>query len=154
MQSSPQFVHHTRHSYESGTLVLNQERLLLTSKIEEKKQFASRLKQAIDAKGLRNSPTEIANLFNGLYQGNPVTPHTTRNWLMGSSLPTHEKMVCLGNLLGTSPEQLRYGRSTEMTFVLDGHKPSAEDQQFFKQYLNLNTVQQRLIRELVSQIKA
>jgi hypothetical protein len=126
----------------------------LTSKIEEKKQFASRLKLAIDAKGLRNSPTEIANLFNGLYLGNPVTPHTTRNWLMGSSLPTHEKMVCLGNLLGTSPEQLRYGRSNEMTFVLDGHKPSAEDQQFFKQYLNLNTVQQRLIRELVFQIKA
>ncbi len=126
----------------------------MTSKIEEKKQFASRLKLAIDAKGLRNSPTEIANLFNGLYLGNPVTPHTTRNWLMGSSLPTHEKMVCLGNLLGTSPEQLRYGRSNEMTFVLDGHKPSAEDQQFFKQYLNLNTVQQRLIRELVFQIKA
>lgn len=133
--------------------MLNQEGLLLTSKLEEKKQFASRLKLAIDAKGFRNSPTEIANLFNAIYQGNPVTPHTTRNWLLGSSLPTHEKMVCLGNLLGTSPEQLRYGRSNEMTFVLDGHKPSAEDQQFFKQYLKLNTIQQRLIRELVFQIK-
>jgi hypothetical protein len=48
----------------------------LTSKIEEKRQFASRLKLAIDAKGFRNSPTELANLFNAIYQGNPVTPHT------------------------------------------------------------------------------
>lgn len=123
-------------------------------KLNERKQFALRLKLAIEAKGYRDSPTELANLFNAVYQGTPVTPHTARNWLLGSSLPTHEKMVCLGNLLGTSPEQLRYGRSTEMTFVLDGHKTSAEDQQFFKQYLKLNPIQQRLIRELVFQIKA
>ena len=124
----------------------------MTSKIEEKKQFASRLKLAIDAKGFRNSPTGIANQFNAIYQGNPVTPHTTRNWLLGNSLPTHEKMVCLGNLLGTSPEQLRYGRSTEKTFVLDGHIPSAEDQQCFKGYFQLSKSQQRLIRELVSEM--
>jgi hypothetical protein len=123
-------------------------------KLNERKQFALRLKLAIEAKGYRDSPTELANLFNAVYQGTPVTPHTARNWLLGSSLPTHEKMVCLGNLLGTSPEQLRYGRSTEMTVVLAGHKTSAEDQQFFKQYLKLNPIQQRLIRELVFQIKA
>jgi len=126
----------------------------LTNKIEERKNFALRLKQAIDAKGFRSSPTEIANLFNVVYEGKPVTAHTTRNWLLGNSLPTHEKMVCLGVLLDTSPEQLRYGRSTEKTFVLDGHNPSAEDQQFFKNYLRLKTVQQRLIRELIYQFKS
>ena len=124
----------------------------MTSKIEEKKQFASRLKQAIDAKGFRSSPTEIATLFNAMYEGNPVRPHTARNWLLGNSLPTHEKMVCLGNLLDTSPEQLRYGRSNEMTFVLDGHTPSAEDQQFFKRYLMLTKVQQRLIRDVTCEM--
>lgn len=131
---------------------MTRERLLVTSKIEEKRQFASRLKLAIDAKGFRNSPTQIANHFNDLYQGKPVTSHTARNWLMGSSFPTHEKMVCLGRLLGTSPEQLRYGRSNEMTFVLDGLKPSAEDQQFFKQYLKLNKVQKRLIRDVTCEM--
>ncbi len=68
------------------------------------------------------------------------------------SLPTHEKMVCLGNLLDTSPEQLRYGRSNEMTFVLDGYTPSAEDQQFFKRYLMLTKVQQRLIRDVTCEM--
>jgi hypothetical protein len=126
----------------------------VTIKIEEKKQFASRLTLALEAKGYRDSPTLLKNLFNESFQGDPITPHTARNWLLGSSLPTHEKMVCLGQMLNTSPEQLRFGRSSEKTFVLDGLEPSAEDQQFFKQYLKLNTVQQRLVRELVFQIKA
>ena len=48
----------------------------MDTKLSDKKQFALRLKLAIKAKGYRESPTELANLFNGVYQGNPVTPHT------------------------------------------------------------------------------
>ena len=92
-------------------------------------------------------------MFNAAFQGRAITPHTARNWILGNALPTHEKMVCLASLLRTSPEQLRFGRSSEKTLVIEGLEQTAEDQQFFKSYLQLNKSQQRLIRDLVDQIR-
>ena len=61
--------------------------------------------------------------------------------MLGKCMPTQEKLVCLANLLDTSPEQLRFGRSNEKTLVAkfgDGLEEVANvDQQFFKRYLAL-----------------
>jgi hypothetical protein len=120
--------------------------------MEERKYFATRLKQGMEAIGCKHSPTVLARLFNAAFQGRAITPHSARNWILGNSLPTHEKMVCLANLLRTTPEQLRFGRASEKTLVIEGLEQSAEDQQFFKNYLQLNKSQQRLIRDLVGEI--
>ena len=82
-------------------------------------QFASRLAEAIADKGFKQSPTVIGNLFNQQFQGKAITPHTARNWLLGKAMPTQEKLVCLAKLLDTSPEQLRFGRSSEKTLMAD-----------------------------------
>jgi transcriptional regulator with XRE-family HTH domain len=87
----------------------------LTPTQTEHFQFAERLNVAITDKGYKQSPTVIGNLLNQHFQGRPVTPHTARNWLLGKAMPTQDKLVLLAKLLDTSPEQLRFGRSSENT---------------------------------------
>ena len=129
---------------------------MLPTQIENQK-FAARLAIAIDSKGLKQSPTSIANLFNSKYEGRPITPHTARNWLLGKSLPTQEKLVLLAELLDTSPEQLRFGRSSEKTLISDFDGAEIEvanvDQQFFRRYLALTETQRRVVRDVVGEFK-
>lgn len=121
----------------------------------ENNQFAERLAVAISAKGIKPSPTVIGKLFNQEFQGRPVTPHTARNWLLGKAMPTQDKMVCLAKLLDTSPEQLRFGRSSEKTLIaeFDGLQTETAnvDQQFFRRYLALTDAQRRLVRNVVGE---
>ena len=119
--------------------------------------FAIRLEQALETKVIRNSPTVLANLFNSKFGGKSVTPHTARNWMLGKSLPTQEKLVCLAELLGTSSEYLRFGTNNNRTFVIsqtDGTSNELTDQQqqFVRRYLQLNIVQQRLVSEIVNEM--
>ena len=121
-------------------------------------QFASRLSVAIADKGIKSSPTVLGKLFNQHFQGRPVTPHTARNWLLGKAMPTQEKLVCLAKLLDTSPEQLRFGRSSEKTLMADFDGVQTEvanvDQQFFKRYLALTEKQRRVVRDVVGEFKS
>ena len=130
---------------------------MLPTQIENQK-FAVRLAIAIDSKGLKQSPTVIANLFNSKYEGRLITPHTARNWLLGKSLPTQEKLVLLAKLLDTSPEQLRFGRSSEKTLIAKFGAGMSEvanvDQQFFRRYLALTESQRRVVREVVDEFKS
>ena len=119
----------------------------------ETQKFAARLKSAIVAKGYKLSPTVVANKFNLVFNGKGITPHTARNWMLGNSIPTHDKLACLAKLLETSSEELRFGRSVEKTFVFDGEDLSAVNQIFLRSYLNLTVNQQRLIREMTEAIK-
>ncbi len=132
---------------------MNSDEITLTAKLEEREFFATRLKQGMKAIGCKHSPTVLANMFNAAFQGRAITPHTARNWILGNSLPTQEKMVCLASMLRTSPEHLRFGRSSEKTLVIEGLEQTAEDQQFYRAYLKLNKSQQRLIRDLVDEIQ-
>ncbi len=120
-------------------------------------QFASRLSVALADKGIKPSPTVLGKLFNQHFQGRPVTPHTARNWLLGKAMPTQEKLVCLAKLLDTSPEQLRFGRSSEKTLMADFDGVQTEvanaDQQFFKRYLALTESQRRVVRDVVGEFK-
>ena len=120
-------------------------------------EFATRLEQALKSKAIRNSPTVLANLFNSEFDGRSVTPHTARNWLLGKSMPTQEKLVLLAKLLGTSSEQLRYGRHSEKTLMIsnqDGTETelTISQQQFVKDYLKLSISKQKLVSDLVVEL--
>ena len=124
----------------------------------ENQKFAERLALAISGKGIKHSPTVIQNLFNKLYSGRLITAHTARNWLLGKALPTQEKLVCLADLLDTSPEQLRFGRSSEKTLIAKFGGGMSEvanvDQQFFRRYLALTESQRRMVRDVVGEFKS
>jgi hypothetical protein len=120
-------------------------------------EFAARLEQAMKAKSIKYSPTVLGNLFNAEFDGRAVTPHTARNWILGKSLPTQDKLVVLAKLLDTSAEQLRYGRHSEKTLTLmnaDGSETliTRSQQQLVRKYISLNKVQQRLVSDLVGEL--
>lgn len=121
-------------------------------------EFSERLNLAITDKGYKQSPTVIGNLFNQYFHGRPVTPHTARNWLIGKSMPTQDKLICLAKILDTSPEQLRFGRSSEKTLIAEFGGELSDvanvDQQFFRRYLALTESQRRLVRDVVGEFKS
>ena len=129
----------------------------MTLKIDMYMEFAARLEGAMAAKSIKHSPTVLAKLFNSAFDGRAVTVHTARNWILGKSLPTHDKLVVLAKLLDTSAEQLRYGRHSEKTLTLmnaDGIETelTASQQQLVRKYISLNKVQQRLVSDLVDEL--
>jgi hypothetical protein len=109
------------------------------------------------AKSIKHSPTVLANLFNLRFDGKAVAIITVRNWILGKSLPTQDKLVVLAKLLDTSAEQLRYGRHSEKTLTLlnaDGIETelTASQQKLVRKYISLNKAQQRLVSDLVDAI--
>ena len=120
-------------------------------------EFAARLEQAKAAKSIKHSPTVLGNLFNSVFDGRAVTVHTARNWILGKSMPTQDKLVVLAQLLDTSAEQLRYGRHSEKTLTLlnaDGSETelTASQQQLMRKYIMLSVSQQRLVSDLVDEL--
>lgn len=119
----------------------------------EKQAFAARLRQLLDAAGVRPSPTVIANEFNLRYWGRGITAHTARNWLLGNALPTQEKLRVLAQWLQVSPQELRYGaapgglkvaESTELGAFLD-----MADQEMIRRYVGLQPGDRKVIRDVV-----
>ena len=120
-------------------------------------EFAARLEQAMAAKSIKHSPTVLANLFNLRFDGKAVAIITVRNWILGKSMPTQDKLVVLAELLDTSAEQLRYGRHSEKTLTLlnaDGDETllTTSQQQLVRKYIMLSASQQRLVNDLVDEI--
>ena len=129
----------------------------MTLKTDMYVEFAERLQIAMSAKAIKLSPTVLANQFNAGFDGKSVTPHTARNWLLGKAMPTQDKLMCLAKLLGTSSEQLRYGRYSEKTLMIgnqDGTETelTASQQQLVRMYIRLTTSQQKLVSDLVDEI--
>jgi hypothetical protein len=49
---------------------------------KEKIEFAQRLADAMEMKGIKQSPTTLQKLFNECFEGKPVKMHTARKWLV------------------------------------------------------------------------
>ena len=129
----------------------------MTLKIDIYKEFAARLEQAMTVKSIKHSPTVLAKLFNSAFDGRAVTIITVRNWMLGLSMPMHDKLVVLAELLDTSAEQLRYGRYSEKTLMIsnaDGSETelTASQQQLVRKYIMLSASQQRLVNDLVDEM--
>jgi len=110
-------------------------------------------------KAIKHSPTVLANLFNAEFDGKSVTPHSARNWLLGNVFPTQDKLEHLAKILDTSAEYLRYGRHSEKTFLIsndDGSETelTSAQQQFLRRYLQLTKVRQRIVNEMVGELKS
>jgi hypothetical protein len=129
----------------------------LTLRTDIYKEFAARLEQAMSAKSIRRSSTELANLFNAEFDGKAVTIPTVSNWMHGWTMPTQDKLLVLAELLDTSAEHLRYGRHSEKTLTLmnaDGSETllTTSQKQLVRKYISLNKVQQRLVNDLVGEL--
>ena len=122
--------------------------------IPETQAFAERLRRALDAAGVRPSPTAVANAFNQRYWGRSITPHTARNWLLGQSMPTQDKLVVLAEWLQVSPDELRFGKSASSTRLSDAdaqfEKLDMADREMIARYLGLSIADRKTVREVVA----
>lgn len=120
----------------------------------ETEAFAQRLKLALEGSSVRASPTVVANEFNLRYWGRSITPHTARNWLLGKSIPTQDKLRVLADWLQVSPDELRFGRlggAVEATqATADAASLSMADREMVSRYLGLDMNDRKTVREVVT----
>lgn len=120
----------------------------------ETEAFAERLRRTLDDGGVRQSPTIVANEFNLRYWGRGITPHTARNWLLGKSIPTQDKLRVLADWLHVSPEELRFGRSVGelkgASLRSDLETLSMTDREMISRYLGLNVSARNTVRDVVT----
>ena len=122
--------------------------------IPETQAFAERLRSALDAVGVRPSPTLVANGFNQRYWGRSITPHTARNWLLGQSMPTQDKLVVLAEWLQVSPDELRFGKAASAQRLADADPQFEQldmaDREMISRYLGLPAPDRKTVREVVA----
>ncbi len=115
--------------------------------------FAARLKSALEAAGVRTSPTVIAHEFNLRFWGRSITPHTARNWLLGHSLPTQDKLRVLADWLQVAPDELRFGRGPGKFRVQERDAQienlNLADREMLTRYLSLAPNGRRTARDVV-----
>lgn len=122
--------------------------------VSETQAFAARLRRALDSAGIRPSPTLVANEFNLRYWGKSITPHTARNWLLGKSIPTQDKLRVLADWLQVSPDELRYGPPAAATkaqdFGQEWHALNMQDREMLNRYLGLAPEGRKTVRDVVA----
>lgn len=115
--------------------------------------FAERLRLALKGVGLRPSPTLVANEFNLRYWGKSVTINTARNWLLGKSIPTQDKLRVLADWLHVSPDELRYGplATAKLQDRDNESQPlDMQDREMLKRYLSLPQENRKTVRDVVT----
>jgi transcriptional regulator with XRE-family HTH domain len=123
------------------------------SQLIETSAFSERLRLALKGVGIRPSPTLVANEFNLRYWGNSITSHTARNWLLGKSIPTQDKLRVLADWLHVSPDELRYGTlaptfkaqdsGTDMTSM------NMQDRDMLARYMTLSLENRKTVCDVV-----
>lgn len=82
--------------------------------INEKEAFSHRLKQELAKYGWAiNSPTWLAREFNLRYNGKSISVQTANNWLLGTAIPSQDKLQLLAAWLNVSSQWLRFGDITQ-----------------------------------------
>lgn len=127
------------------------------SSSNETQAFAQRLKQALVASGVRISPTVVANEFNLRYWGRSVTPHTARNWLLGKSIPTQDKLRVLADWLQVGPDELRFGQVASVPKGSEnmdlGGDLNMADREMLNRYMSLSVQDRKTAREVVAALQ-
>ena len=120
----------------------------------ETEAFAQRLKRALEGSGVRASPTVVANEFNLRYWGRSITPHTARNWLLGKSIPTQDKLRVLADWLQVSPDELRFGQKVgaikAAEVMSDLKSLNMSDREMLGRYLALDIHARKTVRDVVT----
>lgn len=121
--------------------------------MENKLEFAQRLREAMLAAGLQARPGVLLNLFNTNYWGRSVSFQAVSRWLKGEAIPAHDKLLVLAEVLKVEPEVLRFGAGVRNR-VREGRKRwdegvSYEEREAFDAFLRLPLPQRKVVREII-----
>lgn len=121
--------------------------------MDQKLEFAERLRAAMLAAGLEARPGVLLDLFNTHYWGQSVTFQAVSRWLRGESIPGQDKLITLAEVLKIEPEVLRFGDAVRQS-VQAKRKRWDEgvgylERETFDAFLQLPAPQRKLIREVI-----
>jgi transcriptional regulator with XRE-family HTH domain len=118
-----------------------------------KRDFAKRLRNAMEDAGMSVRPSVLLNHFDSRYWGRPVSFQAVSRWLRGEAIPEQDKLVVLASLLRVEPEVLRFGESFRLTLRESDRRweqgVGYTERETFDAFLQLPVEQKRLIRETI-----
>ena len=134
----------------------------MPKEIDEKKAFASRLKQALGRSPKKvSTATDLSIQFNLRHPRESITVQAAQKWLNGTARPTADKIETLAEWLNVSAQWLRYGIAEERPKNLGGKRtagkgapasPSQEELELLHKIKSLSEHQRYLVSELIDQL--
>ena len=121
--------------------------------MDNKLEFAQRLKDGMVAAGLEPRPGVLLNLFNTRYWGRSVSFQAVSRWLKGEAIPEQDKLLVLAEILNIEPEILRFGDGIRKS--LKERKQRWEEgagyleRETFDTFLKLPAQQRKIVREVI-----
>lgn len=121
--------------------------------MNEKQEFAERLRGAMAEAGYEARPAILEKEFNSRYWGRSVTFQAVSRWLRGEAIPSQDKLQVLADWLGVEPHVLRFGTRVSQQ-VKDKKKRWEEgvgylEREVFEAFLSLPTMQRKALREVI-----
>ena len=121
--------------------------------MDQKLEFAERLRTAMLAAGLEVRPGVLLNLFNTHYWGQSVSFQAVSRWLRGESIPAQDKLITLAEVLKIEPEVLRFGEKVRKSVQVKRQRWEEGvgylERGTFDAFLQLPAPQRKLIREVI-----
>ena len=121
--------------------------------MDNKLEFAQRLRDAMVAAGLEARPGVLLTVFNTHYWGRSVSFQAVSRWLKGEAIPEQDKLLVLAGVLKIEPEVLRFGEGIRK--ALQERKQRWEEgvgyqeRETFDTFLKLPAPQRKIIREVI-----
>jgi transcriptional regulator with XRE-family HTH domain len=121
--------------------------------MNDKAEFAKRLRAAMLAAGYPDRPAILEREFNSRYWGRSVTFQAVSRWLRGQSIPAQDKLQVLAEWLGVEPQALRFGeqaaRQVRENRGLWEDTRHYQERATFEAYLALPLPQRKIVREVI-----
>ncbi len=121
--------------------------------MNEKTEFAERLRSAMLAAGYPDRPAVLEREFNSRFWGRSVTFQAASRWLRGQSSPAQDKLQVLADWLKVEPQALRFGAQAVNSVREERARwqdaSHYHERDAIEAYLALPAQQRKVIREVI-----
>ncbi len=121
--------------------------------MNEKLEFAERLRNAMLTAGYEVRPSVLEKGFNSRYWGRSVTFQAVSRWLRGEAIPSQEKLQVLAEWLKIEPHALRFGEQAAESIRAKRQQWDEaldyQERETVERYLGLPASQRKVVREVI-----
>jgi transcriptional regulator with XRE-family HTH domain len=121
--------------------------------MNEKLEFAERLRAAMVGVGLEPRPSVLERQFNARYWGKSVTFQAVSRWLKAEAIPGQDKLQTLAEILKIEPEILRFGEKVRSSVKEQKARWDSGigylERETFDAFLKLPAEQRKVVREVI-----
>ncbi len=121
--------------------------------MDNKLEFAQRLRNAMTAAGMEARPGVLLAVFNTKYWGRSVSFQAVSRWLKGEAIPAQDKLLTLAEILKIEPEVLRFGEGIRRTLQENrqtwNNGVNYLERETFEAFLKLPAPQRKIVREVI-----